>query len=74
MWDVVGPLACRMRLRLPTQQKTICVAKDATLEQLVEYVKHTESELQGKEIELLMGGKSTESLMGKVEVGGGDEM
>ena len=57
MWDVVGPSACRMKLRLPSQQKVICVRKEATVAQLVEYVKHTEKELQGKEIELLTGAR-----------------
>lgn len=74
MWDVVGPSACRMKLRLPSQQKVICVRKEATVAQLVEYVKHTEKELQGKEIELLTGGKPPENLASKVGVERRDEM
>lgn len=42
--------------------------------QLVEYVKHTEKELQGKEIELLTGGKPPENLTSKVGVERRDEM
>lgn len=42
--------------------------------QLVEYVKHTEKELQGKEIELLTGGKPPENLASKVGVERRDEM
>lgn len=58
-----------MRLRLPSQQKAICVKKEATVAQLVEFVKHTEGELQGKQIELLTGTKPPESLMDKVGLG-----
>ena len=67
----MGPSACRMKLRVPSQQKVICVRKVA---QLVEYVKHTEKELQGKEIELLTGGKPPENLASKVGVERRDEM
>ena len=67
----MGPSACRMKLRLPSQQKVICVRKEATVAQLVE---HTEKELQGKEIELLTGGKPPENLASKVGVERRDEM
>lgn len=52
----------------------ICVKKEATVAQLVEFVKQSEKELQGKEIELLTGGKPPENLTSKVGVGREDEM
>ena len=52
---VAGVAACRMRVQLPSSTTTLCVVKTATLRELAAYIQHTQSGLEGSEIDILTG-------------------